>query len=172
MHLFVTKIYPSIYQFYAQQGKVVVLLHWHFNSNEDINTKFKWHRFQIIRINKKKFGSSGIILPKFPPSWKWSFLAIFHNIEPSARTAYNPVFIILKFLECSNNLIQKNKNGLYNPFNLSNQPFASIFQKLCLECFMITTKYYQRPDPFRAIPSICFRGPWILWKRKTNHNFF
>ena len=33
---------------------------WHFKSNEDKIIKFKWHEFQIIRIDRKKFGGSGI----------------------------------------------------------------------------------------------------------------
>ena len=33
----------------------------HFKGNEDIITKFKWHVFQIIRINRKMFGESGTI---------------------------------------------------------------------------------------------------------------
>ena len=33
---------------------------------EDIITEFKWHRFQIISINRKKFGGSGITPFYFP----------------------------------------------------------------------------------------------------------
>ena len=39
---------------------------WHFKVNEDIITKFEWHGFQIIRINRKKFGRSGITPSYFP----------------------------------------------------------------------------------------------------------
>ena len=39
---------------------------WHFKTNKDIITKFKWHTFQIIKINRKKFGESGITPSYFP----------------------------------------------------------------------------------------------------------
>ena len=39
---------------------------WHFKSNEDIITKFKWHELQIIRINREKIGGSGITPSYFP----------------------------------------------------------------------------------------------------------
>ena len=39
---------------------------WHFKSNKDIITKFKWHGFQVIRINRKKFGGHGTAPSSFP----------------------------------------------------------------------------------------------------------
>ena len=48
------------------------------SSNEDIITKFKWHGFQIIKINRKKFGGIGITPSYYPALMN---LAIFHNTE-------------------------------------------------------------------------------------------
>ena len=41
-----------------------------------VMTKFKWHEFQIIRINRKKIGGSGITPSYFPALMKWSFLVL------------------------------------------------------------------------------------------------
>ena len=48
---------------------------WHFKSNEDIITKFKCHGLQIIRINRKKSGWSGItyFFLLFPPHKNGNF---------------------------------------------------------------------------------------------------
>ena len=43
-----------------------------FKSNEDIIPKSKWHGFQIIRINRKKFGGSGITPSYFSALLKYS----------------------------------------------------------------------------------------------------
>ena len=79
---------------------------WHFKSNEDIITKFKWHGLQIIRINRKKNW------------WEWhhSFLLSrphehdhfwpFFTIQRQGTEQTTSLLFILKVFSYSNNLMQ------------------------------------------------------------------
>jgi len=51
--------------------------------NEDITTKFEGLRFQIIKINRKKFSRSDITPSYIPDLMN---MAIFDNTEPTDRT--------------------------------------------------------------------------------------
>ena len=57
---------------------------WHFKSNEDIITKFEWHWFQIIRINRKKFDGSGITSFYFPVLMKMVIFGPFSQYRAKA----------------------------------------------------------------------------------------
>ena len=88
--------------------------------------------------NQQKKGLMGVtlLLPTFPPSWTWPFLAIFHNTEPRA---------ILKFLWCSNNLMQK---MTYVHIKLSILKYVSKILFRNVHDFQGFSLYYQRPGPF------------------------
>ena len=88
---------------------------YHFKSNEDIITKFKWHELQIITINKKKFDGSGITPSYFPTLMKMVILAIF-QIQSSRIEQTTTLLFMSKVLWCSNYLMQK--KNFYNPFYL------------------------------------------------------
>ena len=75
-----------------------------------------------------------LLLPTFPPSWKWSYLAIFQNTEPRDRTDKNPAFYFEGFMVYQ---LSDAKNDIYNPFYLYNYPLESIFQKFCSEILTI-----------------------------------
>ena len=56
---------------------------------------------------------------------------------------------------------------------MKDYPFENIFQKFAfkiLTIFKVFRQSYQRPGPFRAILSICFRGPWL--RPGQGHNCF
>ena len=76
-------------------GSSRVVLPWHFKTSKDITTKFKRHRFQIIKINRKKLCGSGITPSYFPALMN---MAIFHNTETRDRTDYKPAFYLEGFL--------------------------------------------------------------------------
>ena len=71
---------------------------WHFKSNEDIITKFKWHGFQIIRINRKKFGGSGTTPSYFPALMNLAIFCLFHNTEPRDRIPKTLLFYFEGFM--------------------------------------------------------------------------
>ena len=80
---------------------------WHFKSNEDIITKFKWHGLQIIRINRKKnwweWHHSFLLSRPHEHDHIWPFFTIQRQ---GLGQTINLIFI-LKVLRCSNNLMQK-----------------------------------------------------------------
>ena len=80
---------------------------WHFKSNEDIITKFKWHGLQIIRINRKKnlweWHHSFLLSRPHKHDHIWPFFTIQRQ---GLGQTINLIFI-LKVLRCSNNLMQK-----------------------------------------------------------------
>ena len=106
---------------------------WHFKNNEDIITKFKWHKFQITRINRKKFDGSGTTPSYFPALMNLAILGHFSQSQGIKMT--KTLLFILKFLWCSNNLMQK--NDFYNPLYLLNYLFESIFEKFWPEILII-----------------------------------
>ena len=69
---------------------------WHFKINEDGITKFEWHGFRSKELAEKSFMGVALLLPTFPLSWKWSFLAIFTKQSQGIENGYNPAF----YFEC------------------------------------------------------------------------
>ena len=47
---------------------------------------------------EKNLMGVALLLPTFLPSWKWSFLAIFHNTELRDRADKNPAFYFEGFM--------------------------------------------------------------------------
>ena len=102
---------------------------WHFKSNEDIITKFKWHKFQIIRVYRKK------------DWWEWhySFLLSYPHTVPNMALQVTSKFIgfsvkIANFWKNSFNVLTSflMPNWLFLPPNSASKKHKKLVKSLLL----------------------------------------
>ena len=101
-----------------------------------------------------------LLIPTFPPHENGHF-GPFFTIQSQGIKQTTTLLFILNVLCCKNNLMQKMTSitpPIYKIIHLK-----IFFKNLAsnFDHFQGFRQSYQRPGPFRAILSICFRGPWL-----------